>query len=269
MFANVSVIIPCYCCSETIGRAVESVLKQTLLPKEIILIDDFSNDCGATIKALSDIHDSNPQIQINIIALRINDGPGTARNVGWDNASQPYIAFLDADDSWHSRKIEIQYEWMASNPEIALSFHRSKQIDRDDHFANNLAKFSVRPLGFQSLLLSNYVPTRSVMLKRSLIQRFHPGKRHAEDYLLWLKIAYAEKSLWFIDLVLSFSYKHDFGERGLNRLLYKSYLGVLDAYKKILQDHFISYLIYCLLVVYASIKYLRRVFLVLLRIGTN
>jgi glycosyltransferase involved in cell wall biosynthesis len=268
-FADVSVVIPCFCCSETIGRAVDSVLTQTLLPKEIILIDDYSNDCGATLKALSEIHDSNPQIRISIIALKKNDGPGTARNVGWDAATQPYIAFLDADDSWHAKKIQIQYEWMISNPAITLSFHRSRQIEQSENLSIDLEKFSVEPLGFYSLLISNYVSTRSVMLKTSLEQRFHPGKRHAEDYLLWLKIAHAEKSLWFIDIALSFSYKRDFGESGLNSLLYKSHVGVLDAYEKILQEHLISYLTYCLLVIYASIKYIRRVCLACFRIIIN
>jgi glycosyltransferase involved in cell wall biosynthesis len=261
-FADVSVIIPCYCCSKTIGRAVDSVLKQTMLPKEIILVDDLSNDHGATLQKLLEIKDSNQNTLITIITLDKNEGPGTARNAGWDQALQPYIAFLDADDSWHPKKIEIQYGLMMSNQKIALSFHRSQQIESNESLVFDLAKFNVKSLTFRSLLLSNYVPTRSVMLKKSLPQRFYPGKRHAEDYLLWLKIAYAEGGIWFTDLVLSYSYKRDFGEGGLNSFLYKSHVGVLDTYKKILADRLISHLTYCALVIFESIKYIRRIFLV-------
>jgi glycosyltransferase involved in cell wall biosynthesis len=268
-FANVSVIIPCYCCSKTIRRAVDSVLKQTMLPKEIILVDDFSNDHGATLQKLSEIKDSNQSIFITIIALDKNNGPGTARNAGWDQALQPYIAFLDADDSWHPKKIEIQYGLMMSNQKIALSFHRSQQIESNESLVFDLAKFNVKSVTFRSLLISNYVPTRSVMLKKSLPQRFHPGKHHAEDYLLWLNIAYVERRIWFADLVLSHSYKRDFGEGGLNSFLYKSHIGVLDTYKKILTDRLISHLTYCALVVFESMKYIRRVFLVHFRGGIN
>jgi len=70
-------------------------------------------------------------------------------------------------------------------------------------------------------------------------------------------------------VALSFSYKRDFGETGLNSLLYKSYLGVLDAYKIILQERLISYLTYCFLVTYASMKHIRRACLVRFRIGIN
>jgi glycosyltransferase involved in cell wall biosynthesis len=268
-FANVSLIIPCYCCSKSIGRTVDSVLNQTMLPKEIILVDDFSNDSGATLQKLSEIKDSNPSILITIIKLNKNDGPGTARNVGWDQASQPYIAFLDADDSWHPRKIEIQYGLMMSNQKVALSFHRSQQIESSESLVSDLAKFNIKLVTFRALLLSNYVPTRSVMLKKSLPQRFYPGKRHAEDYLLWLKIAYVEGGIWFTDLVLCHSYKRDFGEDGLNSFLYKSHAGVLDTYKKILTDRLISPFTYCALVIYETFKYMRRVFLVHFRSGIN
>jgi len=268
-FASVSVIIPCFCCSKTIERAVDSVLKQTLLPREIILVDDFSNDSGATLQALSEIQNSNPSNLITIIALDKNNGPGTARNVGWDQASQPYIAFLDADDSWHPKKLEIQYGWMMSNPKIALSFHRSHQIELKETLASDLVEFTVKPVTFRSLLLSNCVPTRSVMLRKLIPQRFDSGKRYAEDYLLWLKIAYAEGGIWFADIVLSYSYKNDFGQGGLNSFLYKSHAGVLDTYKKILTDRLISNFTYCVLVIYESIKYMRRICLVYFRGATN
>jgi glycosyltransferase involved in cell wall biosynthesis len=268
-FANVSVIIPCFCCSKTIGRAVDSILKQTLLPKEIILVDDFSNDHGSTLNKLLEIKDLNQSIIIKIIALNKNDGPGTARNAGWDQASQPYIAFLDADDSWHPKKIEIQYGWMKSSPKIALSFHRSWQIELNENLASDLDEYTAKPVTFRSLLFSNCVPTRSVMLKTSAPHRFCPGKRHAEDYLLWLKIAYTERSIWFVDLALSYSYKHDFGVDGLNSFLYKSHTGVLDAYKQILKDRLISHLTYCVLIIYESFKYVRRICLVYFRGAVN
>ncbi|HEX7588324.1 MAG TPA: glycosyltransferase, partial [Anaerolineae bacterium] len=51
--ASVSVVIPCYRCAENIARAVESVVRQTLSPAEVILVDDGSgDDTLATLRAL-------------------------------------------------------------------------------------------------------------------------------------------------------------------------------------------------------------------------
>jgi len=51
----VSVVIPCYCCADTIGRAVESVMAQTILPAEMWLVEDGSEDGGRTIAVLYDL----------------------------------------------------------------------------------------------------------------------------------------------------------------------------------------------------------------------
>ena len=125
----VSVVIPCYCCSDTISKAVDSVISQTVLPCELILIDDGSEDNGKTKSVIERIRDANvvifEQINFSLIFLEKNSGPSGARNAGWDCAGGDYIAFLDADDSWHPEKLRIQYDYMKSNPEVALSGHKS------------------------------------------------------------------------------------------------------------------------------------------------
>jgi len=256
-FANVSVIIPCYCCAKTIGRAVDSVLKQTLLPREIILIDDFSNDDGATLAALKVIRDLNLQILVTIIALDKNDGPGTARNAGWDIASQPYIAFLDADDSWHPKKIQIQYEWMCAHPIIDLCAHPSlnlKKFLKPELLDSLVAKH----VELNDLLRSNFLPCRSIMLKSSIGERFIEGKRQAEDHLLWLTLGFQGKKISYLNLPLAYSYKEDFGRDGLNADLLASYHGVLDTYRRIYRNGYISYIGYSSLLALSYLKHCRR-----------
>src|SRR5215831_14326963 len=97
--APVSAVIPCYRCGATIRRALESVAGQTLLPSEVILVDDCSAD--GTEAELRQIATEYPQGWIKVVSLSANGGPGVARNGGWDAAAQPYVAFLDADDCWH------------------------------------------------------------------------------------------------------------------------------------------------------------------------
>src|SRR5262245_4665161 len=119
----VSAVIPCYRCRGTIHRALDSVAAQTALPREVILVDDCSAD--GTAEAIGRIASEYPDGWVRVLTLPVNGGPGRARNAGWDAAAQPYVAFLDADDSWHRSKLEIQYGWMRANPHVVLTGHPS------------------------------------------------------------------------------------------------------------------------------------------------
>ncbi len=119
--AAVSVIIPCFRCAKTIERAIASVAAQTVLPAEVILVDDASGD--GTRLLLSELKSHYATGWVKLVLLDQNVGAGSARNAGWAAASQPLIAFLDADDAWHFRKIEIQHAYMAANPDVALCGH--------------------------------------------------------------------------------------------------------------------------------------------------
>src|SRR5688572_19076100 len=90
-FAPVSVVVPCYRCGGSIGRAVASVLAQSARPAELIVVDDASDDASPqAIAALG--------AGVRAVRLARNQGPAAARNAGWAAATQPYLAFLDADD---------------------------------------------------------------------------------------------------------------------------------------------------------------------------
>ncbi len=256
--APVSVIIPCYRCEDTIKRALDSVIAQTLPPEEIILIDDFSNDDGVNLAALNQLGQGHQKTSIKIVRLDKNSGPGSARNAGWKEASQPYLAFLDADDSWHSKKLEIQYQWMAAHPDVVLSGHQSIKISENVALPELPESLLVRRVNKYSLLFSNRFPTRSVMVKREVSYRFLPEKRYAEDYLLWLTIVFNGQQAWFLNSPMAYSFKEDFGDGGLTGNLWKTQLGVLDTYHRIFSAGFISIFMLILVSGFSFFKYLRR-----------
>ncbi len=256
--APVSVIIPCYRCEDTIKRALDSVIAQTLPPEEIILIDDFSNDDGVNLAALNQLGQGHQKTSIKIVRLDKNSGPGSARNAGWKEASQPYLAFLDADDSWHSKKLEIQYQWMAAHPDVVLSGHQSIKISENVALPELPESLLVRRVNKYSLLFSNRFPTRSVMVKREVFYRFLPEKRYAEDYLLWLTIVFNGQQAWFLNSPMAYSFKEDFGDGGLTGNLWKTQLGVLDTYHRIFSAGFISIFMLILVSGFSFFKYLRR-----------
>ena len=261
----VSVIIPCYCCADTVDRAFSSIVTQSMLPMEVIFVDDCSKDENATQKKLHSIQDRYAHL-LNIVILKaeVNDGPGSSRNLGWNLATQPYIAFLDADDSWHPRKLAIQFEWMQLHSDVSLSGHLSLQLEVGAP-PPDLGVLSATQLSFEQLLITNSLPTRSVMLKRSIQERFYPGKRQAEDYLLWLQIAFTGAPIYRINLPMAFSYKEDFGASGLNANLSDSITGVLDTYRKLLDAGQLSFWRHILYKNIAILKHIRRKVLVSLR----
>ena len=118
--SNISVIIPHYNSGLDVKRAYESVLNQTLLPAEIIIIDDCSLDKSILI-AIADNHNYTI-IDLKMIFLENNSGPSFARNVGVKSARSDYIAFLDSDDVWLPNKLEVQHKIMLDN-NLNFSFH--------------------------------------------------------------------------------------------------------------------------------------------------
>lgn len=265
--APVSVIIPCFRCEETIARAVESVIAQTLLPTEILLIEDCSGDEGKTLDALYGLQRKYKDSAIRIVTLEKNGGAAVARNRGWDEATQPYVAFLDADDAWHPEKLKIQYEWMMAHPEVVFCGHLIEVVTSISEIGKPIQEVAVYKIKRNEWLFSCRFSTISVMLRRDLSFRFAPGKRYAEDYLLWLRIALSGYDAWRLEAPLAFCFKPLYGSGGLTQNLWVVEKGEIDTYKKIYQEKLISFVLFAVLTIFSLLKYLRRLALTLFRRG--
>lgn len=257
----VSTVIPCYRCADTIQRAVSSVAAQTLKPAEVILIDDCSGD--GTLEVLYQLQADYPKGWIKVIPLLQNGGAATARNVGWKEASCSYIAFLDADDSWHHQKIEIQYGWMKQHPDVVLTGHKYAIVENTGTIEHHALAADTQPRRVTKwpLLFSNHFPTPSVMLRRELKFRFKEGKRYSEDFLLWLQICLSNQACFLFDAKLTYLYKPEFGVGGLSSHLWALEQGELDTYHEIYKQKTIGFWAYMFLVCYSQMKFIRRLFL--------
>lgn len=266
----VSVVIPCFVCRDTIERAVLSVLRQTMLPREILLIDDASPDDGATARELNRLaHEYGDQVPIRVVLQRENRGPGSARNRGWELAKEPYIAFLDADDAWLHQKLQYQYTWMRDHPEYSLTCHEQLLLNEElkDIDDQNLCTsvISSQEISKFNLLYFNSVATRTVMLKRELPYRFTEGKRYSEDYLLWLLLVHSGFRASKINLTLAATFKPDFGASGLSSRLIRMELGELDCYLRLYRSNFIGTTRLLKSTGFSLLKFVRRIFLTIIR----
>jgi len=259
--ACVSVIIPCYRCANTIGRAVTSIVSQTLKPAEIILIEDASGD--ETLNTLYRLQAYFSEEYIKVIVLPENVGAATARNIGWEAATQTYIAFLDSDDSWYPKKIEIQYGWMEQQPEAALTGHSCKVDELADATGVDQSIVAVRPYRVTkwSLLLSNRFQTSSVMLRRNVKFRFQEGKRYSEDFLLCLQLCITGLACYRFDENMAFLHKAEFGAGGLSGQLWKLERGELDTYFELYKQKLVGFGAFVCLACFSLMKFARRVVL--------
>lgn len=117
-YPHVSVVIPAYQSSETLSRAVLSVLAQDYLDYELIIVDNGSTDTTSSIIAELVGKDQ----RIRSVRLEVNQRPAGGRNAGVKAAKSDLIAFLDADDEWLPGKLETQVSLLDAHSGYDLVF---------------------------------------------------------------------------------------------------------------------------------------------------
>jgi glycosyltransferase involved in cell wall biosynthesis len=183
--ATVSVIIPYYRASGTISRAVESVLRQTVRPYEILIVDDGCPEdaVGATKQFGSSVK----------LIRKSNGGAASARNLGIENAQGEWIAFLDADDYWESAKLERQLEFSEGVGLVGSKWFmevpgRPRWVEEveDPTFFGRVFK----PGGSEAFHVAMNLWTSVLLVRRSALgdQRFVSGLEPAEDRDLWIRL---------------------------------------------------------------------------------
>ena len=252
---SISVIIPAYNAEKTIRRALNSVENQTMLPNEVIVIDDCSSD--QTNRIIRE-YMSESKLNIRHEIQAANAGAGSARNAGWLVASEKYVAFLDADDMWHPKKLEIQFNAMQNSDDCSMSCHYRNVTDLENWSEVQFDASVQRLFTFKDFLIRNRCATPSVMVKREITARFHPGKRYAEDYLLWLQISALYGPVLFIDLPLVHCSNSIYGGPGLSGDLKQMHKGESSALRQLKKDGLISKSKYVLYAIWWNSKYIFR-----------
>lgn len=117
--ASVTVIVPARDAELYLGEAICSILEQTQAPDQVIVVDDGSQDGTAELAR------SFPEV--TLIRQR-PAGVGAALNAGLGQASGDLLAFLDADDLWTERKLEMQTAALASDPTLDMVFGYAEEF---------------------------------------------------------------------------------------------------------------------------------------------
>lgn len=180
---KVSVVIPAYNRKLVLARALRSVYAQNLLPYEVIVVDDGSDDGTA-----SWLENDWPQVKLIRQSQR---GVSAARNAGIEVAQGDWIALLDSDDEWLPDKLHMQYLALIDHPDARVC-HAEEIWMRNGVRVNQMAKH--QKFGgwiFQHCLSHCAMSPSSVLLHKSLfdsIGMFNEDLPACEDYDLWLRI---------------------------------------------------------------------------------
>ena len=189
---KVSVVIAAYNAELFIGDTIRSVLCQSYLDYEIIIVDDCSVD--RTVDVVNKI--SQQYDKVRLIALDENSGgPAKPRNVGVSHALGEWIAFLDADDIWHCRKLEIQMKLLSEGKYSICSTSMTDFSDIKDiesNLGSEVRSFDCVEVTFKKQLYKHKTPFSSLILKKSIALDFpfsdEAWLKGREDYLMGLKV---------------------------------------------------------------------------------
>ncbi|MFO7528769.1 MAG: glycosyltransferase [Marinobacter sp.] len=203
---ELSVVVPAYNASESIGSTLNAVLDVEGVELEVIVVDDGSTD-ELSIVIEHFVKDS----RVSLIRQKNSGGPASPRNKGVAASSGEYILFLDADDIVISEEIEAVLHALSRNPEsvmICSNFHVADEnldirIERNIDRYETLQVLITKPVApntwqlssedaLATLLQTNFVGTSSVIARRSALEAagpFDESLRNLDDRDMWIRLA--------------------------------------------------------------------------------
>jgi len=167
-----SVVINNYNYAKYLGKAIESVLAQTLQDFELIVVDDGSTDSSRDlILSFSD--------ERIVKVFKENGGQASALNAGFEKARGEYVAFMDSDDLFDANKLEELLKAF-SNSQCSLVQHQLRVIDKDGRETGQLfpplkaGETDILPLYFRHRSTSFFSATSGIAAQRRTLRRIFP-----------------------------------------------------------------------------------------------
>jgi teichuronic acid biosynthesis glycosyltransferase TuaG len=189
--------MPAFNCEDYIAKSVESIISQTYKNWELIIVDDCSIDGTGNIA----VKYASKDKRIRFFSIERNCGPAVVRNKGIEKSRGQYIAFLDSDNIWMSRKLEVQIRMMQERKSLFCFSSYTPFRSRDLPLTIVRAPETI---GYNRMLRGSVIGYLTVVYDASIIGRryFSEGRKEIagtvyskiinkmghEDCMLWLNI---------------------------------------------------------------------------------
>lgn len=147
-----SVVVPTRDRSQTVIRAIDSVLKGNASPVEVIVSDDGSrDDTRSRLAAYGD-----PRLVV--VGVETSRGANHARNFGARAARAPLVAFLDSDDAFRTGRVERLVASFAARPDIDASIDGYLDHGVRHAVEHHLPEMVPEPAAFRHMLIAHQIP---------------------------------------------------------------------------------------------------------------
>jgi glycosyltransferase involved in cell wall biosynthesis len=194
-----SVIVTTHNSEKTIKKTLQSVIDQTYKNYELIIVDDASKD--ETVHVIHTLL-NNSSLNFTLHILQDNHGVSYTRNYGIDLAKGEYVSFLDSDDLWFPKKLEVEayyltkqhINWVCSNYEVINEEYEriNKRIRKPGLYSYADIIKNGNPIGMLTVAISTKI------LKNNKFR-----KLHHEDFDLWIRLAKKGYSCFTINDILA------------------------------------------------------------------
>ena len=227
----VSVIVPVYNCSRYIGDTIRTVTEQTFTNWELLLVDDKSTD-DTVARIREEIRTLPPETasKIRLIEKPEDTGVADTRNTGIDAARGRYIAFLDADDKWHRRKLELELRFMrrCGAGFVFTAYHFGDENGRPTGKVTHVPS----TLTLKQALSRTVIFTSTVLMDTERIDRkwMHMPDIPSEDTATWWTILKSGVTAYGLDLPLA-TYRRHGGSLSSNKA--EAVRRIWNLYRKI------------------------------------
>ncbi|MBC7494212.1 MAG: glycosyltransferase family 2 protein [Flavobacterium sp.] len=225
-----SIIVPLYNKKKYIAKTIQSVLNQTFINFELVIVNDGSDD-KSELEVLK-FNDSRIYLY-----QQNNKGVATARNVGIKNAKGNYICFLDADDIWKPDFLQTFKKYIDLVPDQKVF---SCQFEIETARTTFVPKYSIKKTNdfeivnfFKASFKESVLWTSSAAFEKSVfddVGTFDQNLQNSEDTDLWIRIGLVYEVV-FIWKIVS---KYCFDNRSISRSLHYGLEEItFNKYKKI------------------------------------
>ena len=190
---NIDIILPNYNSEDFLEKTIKSIIQQSFVNWNLIIVDDSSN--SKTKKILKKYLKHK---KIKIFFLKKNKGTGYCRNLAIKKSKNSFIAFIDSDDLWMKNKLNYQISFMKKN-NLSFTYTNYKTFGLKNKKINVPKKFTYR-----EFIKNTSIATSTMMVKRSLIGKTKfTDTKICEDYYFKCKLLTKTKYAYCLNQYLT------------------------------------------------------------------
>ena len=212
MNAPVTVVIPTYKRPAYLSRLLTSVSRQSLLPAEVVVVDDASDMDAEYLECISSFAGRLPSISLH--KLSVNGGAPAARNEGIRKAGNDWIALVDDDDEWLPEKLERQWSLARVAPKTVGLITSLARVTNLAFDAATDLYLGGKPEGLEitsAILQTNFIVSSTVLARKEALLSvglFDESLHSCQDWDMWTRIFMGGYSCEEVPEVLAVFHKH-------------------------------------------------------------